>query len=63
MKKKLADKDWYELTEHYSEFYENKYKPFMEDMKKYILGDINCHRPEFWDWYVNVYSLENIYPS
>ncbi|GAJ03406.1 unnamed protein product, partial [marine sediment metagenome] len=54
-------KEFYEI--YYPNFYRERYKPLLRDMKLFKNKDTNCERPEFWYWYFTHYLIENIYPS
>ena len=60
-RKTLSDKEFYEI--YYPNFYRERYKPLLRDMKLFKNKDTNCERPEFWYWYFTHYLKKNIYPS
>lgn len=60
-RKTLSDKEFYET--YYPNFYRERYKPLLRDMKLFKNKDTNCEQPEFWYWYFTHYLKKNIYPS
>ncbi len=50
------------LNEFYPDWYTHRYLPEMRDYRAYLTRNPSCKLPEFWDWFLNVYSRDNRYP-
>ena len=50
------------LNKFYPDWYTHRYLPEMRDYRAYLNRNPSCKLPEFWDWFLNVYSRDNRYP-
>ena len=50
------------FSEHYPEWYYKTFKPKMDDFNRFLQQNPLCERPDFWDWYVNIYLRESFDP-
>jgi len=63
-KKTHSEEEWYTapLIDNkplYKEFYTKTYKPYTDELYKFIKGEYKGKRSDFWRWYIQVYLYEN----
>ncbi len=50
------------LNKFYPDWYINRFLPQMQDYRAYLTRNPSCKYPEFWDWFVRIYTRQNRYP-
>jgi len=50
------------LNEYYNTWYANNYLPYMQDFRAFLDRNPSCKTPDFWDWYLNEYLVQNRLP-
>lgn len=54
-RKRMSEQDWYSKKEYYPKFYNELYKPLMDDIALYKQKSPNCKYPDFWAFFFSQY--------